>query len=131
MRVLAVPAVSGVVGEETPGVLVVLVQHENAHAAHLRRVVLHILLPDDRQEQGTGRVHHGDVGEEPVAVILLEQFDYAQEEGVLRHGAHGIVGDTCGHGAAHPRGVSEQRIQTTVAALPRVRKPAPKVSTAR
>jgi len=117
VRVLSVPAVTGVVGEETPGVLVVLILHENPHAARLRRVILHVFLPDNRQEQRTSRVHDGDVWEEPVTVVLLQQLDHAQEERVLGYRAHGVVGDTGGHGAAHPRGVSEQRIQATVAAL--------------
>lgn len=110
VRVLAVPAVTGVVGKETPGVLVVFILHENPHAARLRWVVLHVLLPDNRQEQRTRRVHDGNVREKPMAVVLLEQLDHAQEEGVLGNGAHGVVGDTGGHSAAHPRGVSEQGI---------------------
>jgi hypothetical protein len=45
-----------------------------------------------------------------VVVVLLEQFDHAQEEGVLGYRAHYIVGDTSWYSTAHPRGVNEQGI---------------------
>ena len=64
-------------------------------------------------------------------VVLLEHLDYAQEERVLRHRAHYIVGDTSGYSAAHPRGISEQRIQATIAALVRVRVSVSRVTIAR
>lgn len=83
MRILAVPAVTPVVGEEAPGELVVLVLHENAHTPGLTRPIAHILFPDDRQEQRTGRVHNSNVWEEPVAVVLLQHFDRTEEEWVL------------------------------------------------
>lgn len=83
VRILAVPAVTPVVGEEAPRELVVFVLHENAHAPSLTRPIAHILFPDDRQEQRSGRVHNGDVWEEPVAVVLLQHFDRTEEEGVL------------------------------------------------
>jgi hypothetical protein len=91
VRILAMPAVTPVVGEEAPGKLVVLILHENAHAASLARFIAHILLPNDGQEQRTSRVHDRDVGKEPVAVVLLQHLDCAEEEGVLRDGAHGVV----------------------------------------
>lgn len=83
VRILAVPAVTPVVGEEAPRELVVLVLHENAHAPSLTGSIAHILFPDDRQEQRSGRVHDGDVWEEPVAVVLLQHFDRTEEEWVL------------------------------------------------
>lgn len=36
---------------------------------------------------------------------------------MLGNGAHGVVGNASGNGTTHPRRVSKQRIQTTVAAL--------------
>lgn len=48
MRVITVPAVSSVVSEETPWRLLVLFLHKNADTAHLGRVVLYILFPDNR-----------------------------------------------------------------------------------
>jgi hypothetical protein len=36
----------------------------------------------------------------------LQQLDHTEEEGVLWHRAHGVVGDTGWHGAANPSGVS-------------------------
>lgn len=110
MRVLAVPAVTPVVGKEAPRELVVLILHENADAPSLARLILHVFLPDHRQEQWTRGIHDRDVGEEPVAVVLLQQLDHTKEEGVLRDGAHGIVGDTGWHCAANPGGVGEERI---------------------
>lgn len=115
------PAVPGVVGEKAPGVLVVLVLHEDPYTPRLSRLVLHVFLPDDRQEQWAGRVHDRDIGEQPAAVVLLQQLDHTEEEGMLGHRAHGVVGDTGGNGAAHPRRVSEQGVQPTVAALIAVR----------
>lgn len=52
-----------------------------------------------------------------MAIILLQQFNDAQEERVLGDRAHSVIGDTCWRGAAHPRGVSEEGIQAAVAAL--------------
>jgi hypothetical protein len=51
----------------------------------------------------------------------LQQLDHTQEEWMLRHGAHCIVGDTSWHGATNPGGVCEERVQTAVAALECVR----------
>ena len=115
--VLSVPAVTRVVGEEAPREPVVFVLHQDAHTAGLGGPVQHVLLPDDRQKQRPGRVHDRDVREQPVAVILLQQLDHTKEERVLGNGAHGIVGNSGGNGAAHPGGISEQGVQTTVAAL--------------
>ena len=71
MRVLAVPAVAAVVGEEAPREPVVLILHEDADAPGLAWLVAHVLLPDDGKEQRARRVHDCDVREEPVAVVLL------------------------------------------------------------
>jgi hypothetical protein len=106
MRVLAVPAVTPMMGEEAPRELVVLILHKNTHAPSFARLILHVLLPDHRQEQWTCRIHDGDIGEEPVTIVLLQQLDHTEEEGVLWHRAHGVVGDTGWHGAANPSGVS-------------------------
>lgn len=104
-------------GEETPGELVILVLHQDAHSARFCGLGLHVLLPDDRQEEWPSRVHDGDVGKQPAAVVLLEKLDCAQEERMLRHGAHRVVGYTGGNRTAHPRGIGEERVQATVAAL--------------
>lgn len=121
MSILAVPAVSPVVGEEAPRELVVFILHENTDASSLARLVAHVFLPDDGQEQRAGGIHDGDIREEPVTVVLLQQLDDTQEERVLGHRAHGVVGNTCGCCAAHPRGVGEERIQAAIAALVHVR----------
>lgn len=117
MRILSVPAVTRVVGEEAPCELVVLVLHQNAHTASLTGSVQHVFLPDDRQKQRPGRIHDRDVREQPAAVILLQQLDHTEKERVLGNGAHGIIGNSSGDGAAHPGGVGEQGVQATVAAL--------------
>jgi hypothetical protein len=116
-RVLSVPAVTTVVGKEAPRELVVLVLHENTDTARLTGPITHILLPDDRQEKRAGGIHDCDIRQEPMAIILLQEFDDAQEEGVLGDRAHGVVGDTSWRGTTHPRGVSEERIQAAIAAL--------------
>lgn len=117
MRILAVPAVTPVVGEEAPRELVVLVLHEDAHAPSLARSIAHVLFPDDRQEQRSGRVHDRDVWEEPVTIVLLQHFDGTEEEWVLRYGTHSVIGDTGRCSAAYPGRISQERIQATVAAL--------------
>lgn len=50
MSVLAVPAVTAVVGKEAPGELVVFVLHEDTHAAGLAGLVAHVFFPDDGEE---------------------------------------------------------------------------------
>lgn len=51
VRILAVPAVTPVVGKETPGKPVIFVLHEDAYASSVARAVAHVLFPNDRQEQ--------------------------------------------------------------------------------
>lgn len=46
-RVLAVPAASSMMGEETPGVIHVFILHKNADTGHLRMGVLNILFPNN------------------------------------------------------------------------------------
>lgn len=70
--VLPVPAAAFVVGEEAPGVFVVLVWHEDADAANLVRFGEHVLFPDHGEEEGACGVHNGDVGEDPAPVVGLE-----------------------------------------------------------
>lgn len=73
--VLAMPAAALVMAEETPGIPVVLVHHEDADSASTRAVAdvgarRHVFLPDDGEEQRTGAVHDGNVGETPVLVVI-------------------------------------------------------------
>lgn len=117
LSILAMPAVTDMVGEETPRVAVVLVLHENTDSVSLAGLVEHVFLPQDRQKQRTCRVHDCDVGKQPAAVVGLQEFDNTEEEGVLRNRSHRIVGDTSRSGTTNPRRVSEKRIQAAVAAL--------------
>lgn len=48
VRVLPVPAVTGVMSEEAPREPVVLVLHQNPHASNLTGLILHVFLPDDK-----------------------------------------------------------------------------------
>lgn len=111
------PAVARMVREETPRKFVIFVLHQNAHPPGFAGLIIHVLLPDDRQEQRTRRIHDRDVGQHPLAIIFLQQLDHAEEERMLRHGAHCVVGDTRGHGTANPCWVCEERVQTAVATL--------------
>lgn len=79
------------VGEETPGVPIVGILHQDANTAQSKRLFIHVFLPNHREEQRSGRVHDGDVREKPIAIIRVEGVDDAKEERVLRHRAHGIV----------------------------------------
>lgn len=120
LSILAVPAVANVVGEETPRVAVVLILHEDTDPVGLAGLVEHVFFPQNRQEKRTGRVHDGDVGKQPAAVVGLQEFDNTEEEGVLRNRSHRIVGDTSRSGTTNPRRVSEKRIQAAVAAIVKV-----------
>jgi hypothetical protein len=115
------PAVTPVVGKEAPRELVILILHENTDTTRLAGLIMHIFLPNNGQEEWAGGIHDGDVRQDPMAIILLQEFDDAQEERVLGDRAHSVVGDTCWRSAAHPRGVRKKRIQAAVAALGFVR----------
>lgn len=115
--ILSVPAVSGVVGEETPGVSVILFLHQNAHSAKLAGLILHVFLPDDGQEERTSRVHDRNVRQKPVAIILLQQLNHTKEERMLGDRSHSIVGDAGRNSATNPRRVGKQGIEATVATL--------------
>lgn len=106
-RILAMPAVAHMVGEETPGVAVVLVLHQDANATRLAGRLAHVLLPNHRQEQRTSRVHDGDVRKHPAPVVRLKGLDHTKEERVLGNCTHSVVGDTRRSGATNPGGISQ------------------------
>lgn len=111
------PAVAPVVREEAPGESVVLILHEDANARRLAWLVAHVLFPDHRQEEGASRVHNGDVWQKPAPVIRLQRLDDTEEERMLWHGTHRIVGDTRRSGPTNPGGIREEGIKAAVAAL--------------
>jgi hypothetical protein len=117
LDVVAVPAVAQVVGEEAPRVVVVLVGEEDAQTVHSLRVGVGVVTPDQTEVQRPGRRHDGDVREHPSTVVVGQRVDCLEEEGVARNGAHGIIGDASRHGAAHPGGVGQERIETAIASL--------------
>lgn len=84
-RVPAVPAATWMVGEETPRIFIVGILHHDANAAQTEWLFVHVFFPNHREEQRTGRVHDGDIREEPIAIIRIEGVDDAEEERVLRH----------------------------------------------
>jgi len=107
--VAAVPAAADVLLEEAGGVMVVVGLAEDADAAVADvEGRVHVFLPDDGEEERAGAVHDGDVGQLPVLVVGREGFDDAQEEGVVRDGAHGVVGDAGRDGAVHPGWVGQE-----------------------
>ena len=123
--------------EESPRLFIILVPHQHSHpprrasvpparicspkdrgAGNRRgRATALILLPDDTEEERTGTVHDCNVGEFPIAVVWNQRFDDEGEEGVVGDGAHGIIRDTGGVGAANPGWVGEKRVETAVATL--------------
>jgi len=125
LDIAAVPRVAKVMGEETPGVVVVLVREQDTNSATIRTVANvetfgGPVTPDDAQEEWTSRGHDSDVGENPFAVVAGQVVNDTQEEWVTRNRAHCVVGDTGRQSAAHPGGVGEQRIQATVATIVQV-----------
>ena len=74
-------------------------------------------MPDDTEEERAGAVHDCYVRKFPVPVVWYKRFDDESEEGVVGHGAHGIVGDAGRIGAADPGWVGEKRVEAAIAAL--------------
>jgi hypothetical protein len=56
-----VPAVSQVVGEETPRVVVVFVGKHDAHTLVSHRAGIVVVSPDETEEEGSGRAHNSDI----------------------------------------------------------------------
>lgn len=112
-----VPAVSEVVGEEAPGVVVVFFGEQDAHAVLVDGTSVVVMSPHKTEEERSGGGHDGDVGEWPATIVVRQGVDGLEEEGVTRDRAHGIVGDTGGDGTADPGWVGKQRVETSVASL--------------
>ena len=117
LRVMTMPATARVISEESGDMFGVVVWHQNSDPMLFARSRAHVLLPDDAEEQGTGRVHDGDVWKEPLSVVALQRVDHPQEEWVLRNGSHDIVRYAGGHGPSKPGGVGKQGVKTSVTAL--------------
>jgi len=99
-------------------VTVVLFREDNAYAAVINVVAAgNPMSPHDAEEEWTRAAHDSDVGQNPVAIVIPELFNHAHEERVVRHGAHGIIGNSGGHCLAHPGRVREQRFELAVAAI--------------
>jgi hypothetical protein len=99
-------------------VAVVLFREDDAYAAAVDVVAARDPVPPHyAEEERTGAAHDSNVGQNPVAVVVLELLDNAHEERVVGHCAHCVVGDTSGHGLAHPGRVRKQRFELTVAAI--------------
>jgi len=99
-------------------VAVVLLREDNAYATAVNVVAAGDPVPPHHaEEERTRAAHDGDVGQDPVAVVVLELLNNTHEERVVRHGAHCVVGDTGRHCLAHPGRVREQRFKFAVAAI--------------
>lgn len=112
-----VPTVAQVVGEETPGMVIVLIGEEDADPAVTFLGHAVVVSPDDAEVERTGRSHDGDVWKNPLAVVVREGVDGLQEEWVTGNSAHNIVRDTSGICATNPSWVGKKRVETTIAAL--------------
>ena len=74
-------------------------------------------MPDDAEKERAGTVHDCYVGKFPIAIVRNQRLDDEGEERVVRDGAHSIVGDAGGVGAANPSWVGEERVEAAVAPL--------------
>lgn len=74
-------------------------------------------MPDDAEKERTGTVHDCNVREFPISVVGNQRLDYEGEKGVVGNGAHGVVRDAGGVGAAYPGRVGEKRVEAAVATL--------------
>lgn len=120
LGIFPVPAVSLDDVEEAPAVPLVLVRHQDPNALRGRPRRADVLLPDHGEKERTRAVHDRDVRHPPVAVVGLQRLDHAEEERVLRDGAHGIVADASGDREPDPRRVAEEGVESTVAAVVQV-----------
>ena len=118
--VVAVPAIAKVVREEAPRVVVVLVGEEDANSIIAHGVSVVVVSPDHAQEEGSSGGHDGNVRQNPSSVVVWKGIDGLQEEGVARDGTHGIVGNTCGGGAADPSWIGQKRVEAAVASLKKI-----------
>lgn len=122
--------------EESPRLFVIFVPHEHPHSSRIsaipaaytspaknrgagnrRSTAAFILLPDDAEKERSRTVHDCYVGEFPVAIVGNQRLDYEGEEGMVRDGAHSVVGDAGGMGAADPGWVGEERVEAAVTSL--------------
>ena len=98
--VFAMPAAALVMTEETPGISIVLIHHEDADPAASCPVTdvgtrRHVFLPDDGEEKWTSAVHDSDIRETPILVVVSKGIGDGKKEGMLWDGPHSVVGDTC------------------------------------
>ena len=112
-----VPAVSEMVGEEAPRVVVVLVGKENAHAVLLCGSSRVVMSPDDAEKERACRSHDRDIWERPAAVVVCQRVDGLEEEWVAGNRAHGVVGDTSGQSATDPGRVGKEGVEAAIASL--------------
>lgn len=117
LGIIAVPGGALVDTEETPRLFIVFVGHQDSDSGLFGGDLAHVLLPNDAQEEGTGVVHDGDVGDLPVAVVFLQAFDDTSEEWVFGDAAHSVIGDAGGDSFAQPGVVGEKRVKTPLTAI--------------
>jgi hypothetical protein len=118
LDVIVVPAVSEMVGEEAPRVIVVLVGEEDANTVGSFGAAVVVVSPDDAQEERAGGGHDGDVWQHPFAVVVGEGVNGLEEERVAGDRAHSIVGDARGRRATNPGWVGEEWVEAAIASLP-------------
>ena len=116
--VLAVPAVAQMVAEETPRMLIVFVQHENAHSPSVNTGARsHVLFPDDTKKQRAGARHDRYVRKAPISIVRFKRLDDEEEKRVAGNSPHCVVGDARRMGFPRPGWVGEKGIETSLAAL--------------
>ena len=86
-----VPAVSKVVGEEAPRVVVVLFGEKNAHALVSDGAGVVVMSPHKTEEEGSGGGHDGDVWQRPATVVVGQRINSLEEEGMAGDCAHNVV----------------------------------------
>lgn len=91
LDIVVVPAVSKVVGEEAPGMVVVLIREEDANAVIILRAGVVVMAPDDAQKKRSSGSHDGNVRQYPLAVVVRQGVDCLEEEFVAGDSAHGVV----------------------------------------
>lgn len=76
-HVIAMPAVSEMMGKEAPRMVVVLVWEKYSYAIVALGAGAIVLAPYYAQKERPRRRHYSDVGEYPITVVFVEGIDRA------------------------------------------------------
>ena len=90
--IIAVPAAALVIGEETPGMVVVIIFRQDSYPSPVDITIRdHVFFPHDREKERARTIHDGNIWKTPTPVVRLKRLNYAEEERMARDCAHGVI----------------------------------------